>query len=163
MLSFILIMTVGAADAQMPVRVELSPEGSAITHMSWDTESGNRAATNLLNSPAKLVIESNGKRNPAPVRFNVQRVKDGYDLTVPLPAVSKERAESLQLIFPFDPRVSPTTILPAGFTDDGALTFPAIVSAPDFGQMLVTPAENTGMKSRLLGSRKDKTTNRRRA
>ena len=162
MVPYLLLTLVAATDPGSPAHVVLSPEGSAITFMSWDTEGGDRLETNLLKSPVKAVIararaESGGKTTAAPVQFSVKVREDGFDLTVPMPAISAKRNESLRLVFPFDPAVTPTTVLPGGFDDQGGLLFPVIVSAPDFGQMLVTSSAKKRATSRLLGSRKDKT------
>ena len=162
MVPYLLLTLVAATDPGSPAHVVLSPEGSAITFMSWDTEGGDRLETNLLKSPVKAVIararaESGGKTTAAPVQFSVKLKEDGFDLTVPMPAISAKRNESLRLVFPFDPAVTPTTVLPGGFDDQGGLLFPVIVSAPDFGQMLVTSSAKKRATSRLLGSRKDKT------
>jgi hypothetical protein len=61
----------------------------------------------------------------------------------------------VQLVFRFDPRVTPTTVLPNSWESDGSFRAPFIITALDFGQMLlqVTPAE--GGIARLEGSRAD--------
>lgn len=65
---------------------------------------------------------------------------------------SESRIQAAELSFPFDAAVTPTTVLPHAWNDDGSMTLPAIINAPDFGQILVTAgAVNT--KARLEGSR----------
>jgi len=157
MVGYILLTLVGATDPVSPAHVVLSPDGSSITFISWDTESGERLETNLLKNPVKAVIESGGKTVAAPARFSVEVRGDGFDLTVAMPAIPAKRNESLRLVFPFDPAVTPTTVLPAGFNKQDGLLFPVIVSAPDFGQMLVTLSAKKPATSRLLGSRRVKT------
>ena len=49
-----------------------------------------------------------------------------------------DNADRLELVFPFDPRMAATTLLPARWEADGSLRLPAVISAPDFGQMLLT-------------------------
>ncbi|MCX5771946.1 MAG: hypothetical protein NTZ09_16975 [Candidatus Hydrogenedentes bacterium] len=157
MVPYLLLALVAATDPDSPAQVVLSPDGSAVTFMSWDTEGGNRLQTNLLKNPVKAVIararaESGGKTVAAPVQFSVEMKREGFDLTVPM-----AHNEALRLVFPFDPAVTPTTVLPAAFDKQDGLRLPAIISAPDFGQMLVTLNTKKPATSRLLGSRKDKT------
>ena len=65
--------------------------------------------------------------------------------------------EAIQIAFPFDPGVTPTTVLPKEWDDDGTLRLPAVISAPDFGQMLLTDPDQRGWQGRLEGSRTEKT------
>src|SRR6202012_313783 len=55
--------------------------------------------------------------------------------------------------FPFDPGVTPVTILAHAWSDDGHATLPAVLSAPDFGQLLLDDASRSGLTARLEGSR----------
>ena len=65
--------------------------------------------------------------------------------------------EELEVRFPFDPGTTPTTVLPADWADDGTIRFPAVISAPDFGQVLLTAAGVRSVAGRLEGSRAEKT------
>ena len=65
--------------------------------------------------------------------------------------------EAVEVRFPFDPGVTPTTVLPSEWADDGTLQLPAVVSAPDFGQMLLVDSESRHLPGRLEGSRTEKT------
>jgi hypothetical protein len=67
------------------------------------------------------------------------------------------RVEGLELVFPFDPGVTPTTVLPSQWADDGSLRLPAVISAPDFGQMVLADAAGRHFSARLEGSRAKKT------
>lgn len=67
------------------------------------------------------------------------------------------QVEHVEVVFPFDPGLTPTTVLPADCGDDGRMRLPAIVSAPDFGQMLLTCREGSGVRGRLEGSRDKRT------
>ena len=68
-----------------------------------------------------------------------------------------DRVQGLEVVFPFDPRVTPTTVLPSHWGDDGRLTLPAVISAPDFGQMFLADASGRHLSARLEGSRANKT------
>jgi hypothetical protein len=65
--------------------------------------------------------------------------------------------EGIELGFPFEPRVAATTVLPSAWDDEGNLHLPAIVSAPDFGQVLLTATPQANLKGRLIGSRANHT------
>lgn len=140
-----LLMLTAAADPASPARVDLAPDGAAITFLSWDTESGIRRNTNLLKNPVQAVAG-----------LRVEMTEDGFDLTVPVPASRQKPGEPFSIAFPFDPQVTPTTVLPAGYDDQDRLLFPVIVSAPDFGQMVVAVDPDRQATSRLVGSREDK-------
>ena len=61
------------------------------------------------------------------------------------------------MLFPFDPRVTPTTILPQTWCEEGCAELPAVLSSPDFGQMLLEDPSHPGLKARLEGSREEHT------
>ena len=63
----------------------------------------------------------------------------------------------MKIHFPFDPGVTPVTVLPSQWAEDGSLRLPAVISAPDFGQMLLADSRNRRLKARLEGSRSNKT------
>ncbi len=130
--------------AAPPVCAETDAARQSITFLSWDTEGGDRIATNLLRSPATM--PSGAPRQAIAVAVNEQA------LTI---TVQSGR----ELVLPFDPRVTPTTALSAGWTDLGAFLLPAIINAPDFGPMLLTEATGAAVHGRLEGSRKDKYVN----
>lgn len=63
---------------------------------------------------------------------------------------------SLRLIFPFDPKVTSTTVLPGDWLDDGTFRLPAVLNAPDYGPMLLTETRGRTIIGRLEGSRAEK-------
>ena len=63
----------------------------------------------------------------------------------------------LRLIFPFDPKVTSTTVLPADWLDDGTFRLPAVLNAPDWGPMLLRRRRRRPLIGRLEGSRSAKT------
>ena len=63
---------------------------------------------------------------------------------------------SLRLIFPFDPKVTSTTVLPAEWLDDGTFRLPAVLNAPDWGPMLLAETKGRPVTGRLEGSRSGK-------
>jgi hypothetical protein len=66
---------------------------------------------------------------------------------------------SLRLLFPFDPKVTSTTVLPSDWLDDGTFRLPASINAPDWGPILLTEKydrasteQNYGVVRESLGS-----------
>src|SRR4051812_17481003 len=99
----------GAAD------VRVAADGKSITHLAWDTE-GDGRSTNLLrrNTPVTLSAGT----------LSVKQNDDGgFEITISGDATA-------QLRFPFDPRVSAVTILPAKIDGASGFHLPAIVWAP---------------------------------
>lgn len=64
---------------------------------------------------------------------------------------------SLHLVFPFNPAVTPVTVLPSQWDGNGHFLLPAILSAPDHGQLLLASGEEMPVRGRLVGSRAAKT------
>ncbi len=166
-----------------PVAKCLADEASAgIAFLSWDTEGGDKVDTNLLRADAAVRLqgfEDGTWREPV---MKGRRVEKGgavlYDLEAGRARLSWRvepgairgvgggiklvvstaagHAEGLRLLFPFDPKVTPTVVLPAAWLDDGTFRLPAVLNAPDFGPMLITEAGGREVHGRLEGSRKDK-------
>ena len=82
---------------------------------------------------------------------------DSLTMTFSLQGPDTSQVESIEVLFPFDPGVTPVTVLPSQWADDGSLRLPAVISAPDFGQMLLADRGNRRLKARLEGSRSNKT------
>ena len=61
-----------------------------------------------------------------------------------------QQIHGLELRFPLEKRITATTVLPAQWEDDGRLQLPAIINAPDYGQMLLT-ADPASVSARLEG------------
>jgi hypothetical protein len=166
------------------LRVECNADRPEVGVLSWDTEGGHRVHTNLLraNQPMALRVRLAGQwkrgselfRKPAIVRgqeihyelspaanvdvhWNIAPSPGGLKMGFSVNGTAAKRVEALELIFPFDPGVTPTTVLPSQWADDGSLRLPAIISAPDFGQMLLADVAGRRLTARLEGSRSKKT------
>src|SRR5437868_7819052 len=101
-LLLVLLMT-QIARAQSPVlRLTTDPAGKVVTFLSWDTEGGDRVRTNLLRAPVKDVAAT-------------PHDAGGFSC----------RLVTSSVTFPFDPRVTPTTVLPAKWNADGTFALPA--------------------------------------
>ncbi len=136
---FIVLLLILPLCAAASSEVRLAADGKSVTHVAWDTEDDGRMA-NLLRDGTAISGAS----------FSVKQAEGGgFDLTMAGPGAS--------VTFPFDPRVSAVTILPARTDADAAFHFPVIVSAPGFGAMRVETADDVKLASTLVGSRRNKT------
>jgi hypothetical protein len=136
--------------------VRIDPDTGSVTFMSWDTEGGARHETNLLRSGTGVTTQLGRENAARQLAVEVESQADGFDLSLAL-APDIAAPEAARVVFPFDPGVSPITVLPASIDASDALYLPAIVSAPGFGQMLVTATPDRDVPTRLEGNRKDKT------
>ncbi len=166
------------------LRVEVEGARPLISFLGWDTEGGKRVDTNLLraNSSVGLRVHAAGQvltgpqlatsvegagaegsrfilSFPPDSRIICEVHPEGDRMTLSLTAQgpSRNRIDFLEVIFPFDPRVTPTTVLASAWNDDRSLRLPGIVSAPDYGQMLLSDLNHRELRARLEGSRKDQT------
>jgi hypothetical protein len=166
------------------VRTELHAGRPEVHVLSWDTEGGRRAETNLLRSgkPVGLQVKVDGpwkqgtefpaSPEPAPSKSTTYRLSvtpkasllwdsspasDSLAMTFSLQGLDTSNVESIEVFFPFDPGVTPVTVLPSQWANDGSLRLPAVISAPDFGQMLLADSGRRRLKARLEGSRSNKT------
>jgi hypothetical protein len=166
------------------LRFEPNHDHASIPFLSWDTEGGDRAQHNLLRQGPGLTLRlktGDSWRQAVDLPVRKERLgTDGvrYRLTVsPQEALiwniklehgrltvsfaqhlrGKSGADGLELVFPFDPRVTPVTAIPSDWREDGTLQLPAVISAPDFGQMILDSASKTSVEVRLEGSRANHT------
>ena len=175
-------MTKNAFGGEPILLAELDTTHASINALSWDTEGGNKARVNLLrsNSSIALRIRVGGKwiaSNELPakrdstddngvsyslivspdiqIRWTIQLSPGQLNMSVAGQGRSLRDLEAVEMFFPFDPKVTPTTIVPQSWCDQGGGKLPAIISSPDFGQMLLQDISHPGLKARLEGSRKD--------
>ena len=165
-------------------RVEADLARARISALSWDTEGGDRARVNLLRPgmSVRLLIKSGGQwRASDSLAARVERpgaLETRYHLEV-APNTELEwrirqaqselamvwrmkgpgltNVQGLELAFPFDPRATATTLVPAAWDADAKLELPAIISAPDLGQVRLVSTPDPKLKGRLVGSRANHT------
>ena len=131
------------------------PGANGISYLSWDTEGGTKTRLNLLRPGGRVTAQIGAGQDWAPAAIAVPlRQPLGFDMGI-APAPSGEPG-GVRFDFPFNPRMTPTAVIPASYGPDGELHFPVVVSAPDFGQMLVT-TDNPNAVSHLIGSREQGT------
>jgi hypothetical protein len=166
------------------LRIETDTRHAWISFLSWDTEGGDRAQTNLLraNSPLALRVRIGGKwsesgnlqtrkedigeggmcyrlalSTDAEIRWTIQPSPSQLTMTIVGRGGRVGEVEAVEMHFPFDPQVTPTTILPQTWSEEGGAKLPAVLSSPDFGQMLLRDQSHPGLRARLEGSREEHT------
>ena len=166
------------------IHFTLDPLLGMIPELGWDTEGTHRAGVNLLRSQPglSLLITVKGKQIPGtslPVTrvplsdggtqlrfaagFGVEviwEIRQGsgpLQFTIYGRGAAVNQLGDIEILFPFDPSVTPTTVLPAGWDSSGMLQLPAVIHAPDFGQMLLSDRAHPRLQGRLNGSRDSKT------
>ena len=160
-------------------RIEPDVHHAQIPILSWDTEGGDKTQTNLLrlHSPIVLRVRVAGVwRTSGAIDARWKELRHGetsYTLTIaegaelywkirPSPdrvimtVMGRGRhirsVEAVEMLFPFDPQVTPTTIIPQTWSEDGYGMLPVVISSPDFGQILLDDS-NSGVKASLDGNR----------
>jgi hypothetical protein len=158
------------AAAQPALRIDADCQLARLPFLSWDTEGGDRAKKNLLRAGVSLKrrrekssvdLTSEGEKHGAEeVRFRLDASGKPIDWTIRTASGGltmrfgggKDEVEQLELDFPFNPLMTATTLLPARWESDGSLRLPAVISALDFGQMLLS-SDAGALVGSLRGSR----------
>lgn len=160
-------------------RLEVDPARACAAVLSWDTENGDKTRTNLLRANSHLalrVLVGGTWQASTDLPVRIERAEDGgisYVLSVSANAELHwtirrypKRLEmtvwgqgeglrdvaGVEMWFPFDPQVTPATILPQAW-EDGRGILPAVLSCPDYGQVLLEIPSSAGIRARLEGSR----------
>jgi len=166
------------------LKLESDPHRASISFLSWDTDGGDRAQRNLLRTASGITLRlKTGDAWREAVDLPARQHKLGGDGTQYHLSVSPREeliwnikprrgsltlsfarhlggnsgADSLELVFPFDPRVTPVTAIPTDWREDGTLQLPGVICAPDFGQMILDSAYQASVEVRLEGSRANHT------
>lgn len=160
------------------IRLEADRAAARITTLGWDTEKTGREGVNLLKSPLELRMWKAGAPVAAASRlaassghgiryelsvgeagrlaWEVDAHSDGLRMAVSCAADVSRSIDKLELVFPFEPTRVMTSVISSHWTDDGRFQLPAIISAPDLGQMLATSPDCPGLSGRVEGSRPGK-------
>jgi hypothetical protein len=176
----ILLSAMNGQASPASLRIETNPHTALIDYLSWDTEGGGRSAANLLqagtgaglrvrldrqwqaatNLPTRREMLGKGgvryRLTPgtdAELVWEIKPAADRLKLSFRCRGTGWKATGGLELTFAFDPRVTPTTVLPGSWDAGGELRLPAVVNAPDFGQMLLACEGASEVKARLEGNR----------
>ena len=171
----LLLLPLAVLAAPAALRLEPDPDRAIVRFLGGDSEGGSRANTNLLRAGTGLSLRARmggqwrdsadfpaqceqKHKNTTRYRFSLGpeaelvwslEQKDG-SLSQTISGRGKQwpRVAALELVFPFDPKVTPTTVLPGTWNQDGHLLLPAIISAPDFGQWLLSCQDRPALTGR---------------
>jgi hypothetical protein len=165
-----------SSDLQLSVEADLT--SARLTRLGWDTEGTGRAGINLLKTPVELRLNRKGQSLTPRVRvgswdtrkieydFFVAEDKQltweiavephGLRMRVACNKDVSADVDQLELVFPFEPTTAVTSIISSDWTADGRFLIPAIINAPDLGQMLVTCDEQPKLSGRIEGHRRER-------
>ncbi|MEO5802716.1 MAG: GH116 family glycosyl hydrolase [Verrucomicrobiota bacterium] len=173
-----------AADPKTIFRFEADTNRARVPGLSWDTEGGDRAKLNLLRAGTNIGLRIKtggqwragdtfdtkvGKISSSETRYQLElganaelewRIRSSANeltMTFRAKGAALTNVEGMELEFPFDPRATATTLLSSTWDASGKLQLPAIISAPDLGQVLLAAKPNPHLKGRLMGSRANHT------
>lgn len=174
------VFEISAKDEKAVFRVETDTMRARIPFLSWDTEAGDRAKLNLLRpgTSVGLRIKVGGewragetfatrveKMGAAETRYRltlatnselewrIHSTREKLTMTFRTTGKGQKNVEGLVLDFPFAPLATSTTLLPSAWDKNGKLRLPAIISAPDLGQILLEAKPDLHLKGSLIGSR----------
>ncbi len=162
----------------LQLNLEADRDTARITRLGWDTEGTNRAGINLLKSPIELRVYKGGSRQKAPANVempNADTIRYHFPISgkagitwetsvgsgqwcmrLSSNGALSESVDKLELVFPFEPATVVTCVIADNWTPDGKFMLPAILSAPDLGQMLMTGTGPSKLVGRIEGSRSEK-------
>ncbi len=164
---------------QAVVRADLCETHAGITHLGWDTEGGDRAEKNLLRDGTaaglRLLIDEQWRSadefetevvksrsgeyryelkvgSDAKLKFDVRPGDGRLSISIAAQGPLGKHADAIELAFPFNPRLTPTTLL-AHDREGNTMMLPGVINSPDYGQMLLADSEGRHLKCRLVGHR----------
>ncbi len=170
----------GFVEQPSVIRLIPSRQRPEIEFLSWDTEGGMQTRLNLL-QPGKAVtlslynqqglidssptqatnLDANGSvryiytLSPGrKVECHISNTKDHMQWRWRIPGPCTRLVSGARIEMPFNPMMTAVTVLPAQWRPDDSFTLPAILSAPDFGQILLTVKDKRSVIGRLTGDRK---------
>jgi sugar lactone lactonase YvrE len=169
----------GAREPGQPVvRLEADLDGGLISSLGWDTEGGERARLNILASAITLGARSGsgpvelpgqGSREGADgvvfrlagpaleILWRLRATQGGLAMEFSGTGAGLARLQRLELVLPFAVTTAVTSVISSQWDADGRFRLPAILSAPDLGQMVARSPGAEAVPGRVEGSRSGKT------
>lgn len=160
---------------QLQLNIEAKKDSAQLTKLGWDTELTGRDTINLLKSPVELCLSkknqvvipdvTSGIVNKQTIRYKLL-LANNKQLTWKIETKAGElnmqifsddditaEVDKIELLFPFNPKKTLTSIISSNWTKDGKFQLPVVVSAPDIGQMLLTSVASQEITGYTEGSR----------
>ncbi len=170
-------VVLSSSSPSLQLTIEAKKDSAQITKLGWDTEGTGRDTINLLKSPVELYL-SKGNQALTPkvtsIMADKQTIQYKFSLAnkkqliweisaktgeLKMQILSSDdisaEVDKIELVFPFNPKKTITSIISSNWTKDGKFQLPVIVSAPDIGQLLLTSNENQGITGFTKGSREE--------
>ena len=169
------VKPLAGAATKVVFRVEADAKSASIPVLSWDTEGGTRAKVNLLYAPAsvtaylptatgtiskKASINEEGvfecilsEAKGTSVQWQTRVVDGRLQMTFSGKGAGLSEWSGLELVLPFDPLATATTVLAENWDAADTASLPFIISAADFGQLYVTCKEHPALRAHFEGSR----------
>ena len=163
------------SSASLQLKIEAKKDSAQLIKLGWDTEGTGHDTINLLKSPVELLLSKENQELTPEVtskmidRQTIQykfRLSDNLQFTWEIAARNGELTmqisgndnltaliDKIELVFPFNPKKTITSIISSNWTKDGRFKLPVIVSAPDIGQLLLTSVENQEITGYTEGNR----------
>ena len=170
-------VALSSSSPSLQLNIEAKKDLAQLTKLGWDTEGTGRDTINLLKSPIELVLSKGNQvltpkvTSTMPDRQTIQyrfSLPNNKQLTWEINAREGElgmqilsddditaEVDKMELLFPFNPKKTLTSIISSNWTKDGKFQFPVIVSAPDIGQMLLSSIENQEITGYTEGNRRE--------
>jgi len=158
------------------LRLTPTPGAPGFSFLSWDTEGNVQTKLNLLRdgAGATFQVETNGKWvDGGPFVVGTNAADGSVDLGAGGKAALRWTARTngsgmvwslankgssgtisrIRITLPFNPRMAATTVLPSRWLPPDGFALPAVLSAADFGQLLIRQSGTPAVTGRFTGSR----------
>ena len=169
------VLTTSSPSLQL--NIEAKKDAAQLTKLGWDTEGTGRDTINLLKSSVELYLSKENRVLTSKITSKmVDKQTIRYKFSLPnnkqltwevgakagelrMQILSKDditaEVDKIELVFPFNPKKTITSIISSNWTKDGKFQLPVIVSAPDIGQLLLNSNENQWITGFTEGSRSE--------
>ena len=158
------------------LRLTPAPGVPGFSFLSWDTEGNAQTKLNLLQdgAGATFQVETNGKWvDGGPFVIGTNAADGSVDLGVAGKTGLRWTARTngagmvwslankgdtgmisrIRITLPFNPRMAATTVLPSRWLPPDGFALPAVLSAADFGQLLIRQQGTPAVTGRFTGDR----------
>jgi hypothetical protein len=159
----------------LQLKIEARKDSAQLISLGWDTEGTGRDTINLLKSPVELCLSKNQLPLTPEVKSKIvdqQTIQYKFSLQnnkyltwvvalkpgeLNMQLLSNDDlsgiVDKIELLLPFNPKKTLTSVISSNWTDDGKFQLPGIISAPDLGQLLVTGIGKQIITGNTQGSR----------
>jgi hypothetical protein len=167
-----------SSSPSLQLKIEANRDSAQLTKLGWDTEKTSRDTINLLKSPVVLNMTKNNQRIMLKVKskmvdrqsiryvfalskgraviWDIAAKNGGLSMKISSDDDIVDQVDKIELVFPFNPKKTVTSIISSNWTNEGHFKLPVIVSAPDIGQLLLTNnTKNQEITGLTEGSRRE--------